>query len=343
MLKTFVLKWIILFIVILVLYQYIYVTSLSSKYVFFPPIKFDRNNFHFKRSKCYLLFKTHKLTKYILQRMIKAKNEVSNYDCSFTVLYWVPVGTKTLRRKNINELNTIMNNNISYFLIDDGLLKEYSPNVLNDFKNRKIKWLGGGFEWNFGAIPEILWYKYNEKYINDYDNIWMMEYDVGWKGNIGDILIKTFNLNKTLNKYGYLGTIISKIELHSEFWDHSSKLYGFDESKMGNIVSHTLLSLIRYKGYLLNSMYIQLYNSLYLYCEMQGASICNKEIYINNDFEYINNSCKCGSIVLLRPNIIVSDDYWSNLPGAIKSLSQWNNVLKNDFYPNNTLYHPIKF
>ena len=187
----------------------------------------------------------------------------------------------------------------------------------------------------------MLWYKYNEKNVDDYDNIWMMEYDVGWKGNIGDILIKGYNLDKQLNEFGYLGYEFDVVSWKSNKWPwHRHKHEGFDSSV--NSMAHCLVQLVRYKGYLLRAMNIQLSNSLYIYCEARAASICQKILYINNKHEYLNESCKHGDIWKIKPDVIVSRDYFK-VVGNIKTFDEWVQLLQNDNIPNNTLYHPLKF
>jgi len=301
-----------------------------------------------KQPGCHVLYKTHKLTVHIFGRIKKSYKEISAYNCSFIVLYWISFGVKTTDNKTKANINMLTHNNIPYLLINDTLFEQYLPKFYNDVKNKTISWMKlntkKGFEWNSCDIPELLWYKYNEKNVGDYDNIWMMEYDVGWKGNIGDILIKGYNLDKELNEFGYLGYDfdVAPWAINGTWGYHRHKHEGFDSSV--NSMAHCLVQLVRYKGYLLKAMNIQLSNSLYVYCEARAASICQKILYINNKHEYLNESCKHADIWKINPDVIIAFEFFSYAPARhLNTFYQWQHLLQNDQIPDNTLYHPLKF
>ena len=303
------------------------------------------------KSSCYVLYKTHKLTEYILKRIISAKHDVAPYECQFIVLYWISFGVTSLNNRTKQNLILFKEHNITYFLITDILIQTYLPNVYNDVIANVIPWLTKNFEWEMCDIPEVLWYRHNRDILNNNDNIWSIEWDVGWKGNLGDTLMKNFDLNDTLNNYGYLGFGLN--ETHQNWkrtikkkpgdgWNHSHKYYGFNMSIIDHF-SALLPAVLRLKPYLLEGMYTQLSNSLYLYCEMRPLSICNKDVYISKNmdgtYNYLDETCKFGNLYVLHREIFIRWGFFITRFNRKK----WNDVLQNDRYPNNTLYHHLKF
>ena len=326
-------------------YDSVFIKSniIHNEYSFSNGSNNESNSINEIRSPCYLLLKTHKLSESILERIIKANNDIKKYQCTFITLYWISLGIKSLNYQTRNNLNILKHNNISYLVINDKLFGKYLPHFYNDPQKSKIKWMKKRFEWQTCSLPEMLWYKYNENLLKDYDNIWTMEYDVGWKGNIGDILIKNFDLNKLYNEFGYLGNGLRVENLNSKKksrWSHRDKRYGFNSSMISSY-SHGMPAISRYKAYLLNGMVTQIENSLYTFCEALAPSICEHRLYINKNYEYLNKSCKCANIKDLKPQLFVSIDNWGYAP--ILTKNTWDIIVNNDIYPNNTLYHRLKF
>ena len=153
---------------------------------------------------CYLLHKTHKLTPYIIDRM-KSKQEIEEWNCKYIILYWIDTKEiSTNQSMEITQLHSIFGDNTdTVFIVDTINVNHTFPNLLPFMFSLNVDWLTPKtWAWNMADIPELVWYDHNrDKILRDESNssnlnepvwIWSMEYDIGWKGNLGHILMDIY-------------------------------------------------------------------------------------------------------------------------------------------------------
>ena len=169
-------------------------------------------------------------------------------------------------------------------------------------------------------IPELVWYNNFKSYITDETEIWTLEYDVGWKGNLPKLyesLIKESNLNEcSLIAYDCIQ--------HNDKWPHhykhtSNYIYSDKEPYA------CLIQMLRYHPKLLQLGINEINDNKYIYCESRAASICKRN----------NKWCKICD--MYRPRNKFYGVFYS---GTNFLDDAWYKILNNDSIPN-SFWHRI--
>ena len=280
---------------------------------------------------CYLLHKTHKLTPYIIDRMKSAKQQIEQSNCKYIILYWIDTPIISTNQSNeISQLQTIFDDE-TVFVVDTINTNKTFPNLLPFMFSLNLDWLTPEtWAWNMADVPELVWYDHNrDKIMNDEERlnesvwIWMMEYDIGWKGNLGEILMDTFTKKSkaTYLGYNYNGPKLMK-------WTHIYKRYNVPNYTDDGIYN-CLIQLIRYTAFIMDKMIEQINNKEIIYCECRGIMLCR-------DFE------SDGCIIEDMQKLFTKNFGWFYSGTTYKKDKWFDSIAYNDSEWNK-LYHRLKW
>ena len=281
---------------------------------------------------CYLLHKTHKLTKHIIDRMKKAKHDIEEWNCKYIILYWIDTEIYSINQSmEISHLHSIFDNE-TVFVIDRMNVNITFPNLLSFMFSLNLDWLTEStWAWNMADIPEMVWYHFNRnKILSDQNKlnksvwIWQMEYDIGWKGNLGYILMGIFtNKSKaTYLGYNYNGPKLMK-------WTHIYKRYNLPNYTDDGIYN-CLIQLIRYSSFIMDKMIQQINDKQIIYCECRGIMLCRD--YKSNGLCDIQDMQK-----------MFKDNFGWFYSGTTYHKDEWFNSIAYNDSEMNKLYHRLKW
>ena len=210
---------------------------------------------------CYLLHKTHVITDHILARMRLAKQQIVGWRCEYVILYWIDKPERTAHQtKDILHLKRLFDDRDddraqTVFVVDTVNTNRTFPGLFEFMFSLDLEWLSPQtWAWNMADVPELTWFdtmrekiRRDEQRLNDTVWVWMMEYDVGWKGDLGDILMGVFT---NASKHRYLGFDYNGPKLAK--WTHIDKRYNVPYAEDG--IYNCLIQLIRYTPEMMQRM-----------------------------------------------------------------------------------------
>lgn len=272
---------------------------------------------------CFVLHKFHHLTQSAIKQISLASEQLHG-KCFYVVLYWIDQPLPyTL--KQIQDIQLLKKNGNELFIVDYENTNKVFPNFFQFMSDhKKYGWLQmRSYPWNMADIPELVWFHYHRHLFSISDanriRIWMLEYDVGWKGDLSQL-------------YSYLDTDFTKCGMlaydcihHNTQWTHHFK---HSESYVYNISDHEpyacLIQMVRYVPLLLKLMVDELNENKFVYCESRASMICKREEW-------------CSVCDMYRPRNKYFGVFYS---GTSFNDTQWMNIL-NDNTIGSSFWHRL--
>ena len=315
-------------------------------------------NVHVQKSKvsenekfknCIVLHKFHKLNNEYKQRILQASNSLIN--CSYIVLYWIDKHEyDTSNNIDIQWLNDNLNNDndnlqlsqdielekyikTMYFVVDMKTVTKYFKKF-ESWLNQN-HWLHHKWPWQLANVPEITWYSHHQNIFDriserDQDEveeqtIWVLEYDVAWKGNLQQLIS---NVNNDYLSCDYVG-----FDCFTKFknWEHFSK---HTTNYVYNTTNHEpmtcLIQMQKIKPKLLKQIMLEWLDNKITYCEIQAANLCHKQ-----------DNCKLCDFYRKNGRRKPNKNFGTFFSSTRFNSTTWNQIL-NDQTVTSSFWHAVK-
>ena len=284
-------------------------------------IKKQSNTNPYAEYSCIILHKFHNLTEFSKGQINLASSQIKqDGKCYYVVLFWIDSKEYTLKQKeDILWLEQHDNlNSFNYFIVDIPNTEKTFPTFFDFMDSNNYDWLKRDtWPWQMADIPEMVWYHTFESMLNINNlKIWLLEYDVGWKGNLPKLyraLEQGYNDERSKNCDVMAYDCINKQPKWSHY-DKHTELYQYNASAAKPEPISCLIQMIRYTPKLLRMMIDEINANKIVYCEIRAAMICQR-----------NDWCKICD--LYRPRNKYFGTFYS---GTSFDSQQWKTILEND-------------
>eukprot|EP01084_Bolivina_argentea_P137425 242014_1 len=301
---------------------YLHNHSVHLEYTKNRQIPFWMNSY--SNYKCIILHKFHNLTDFAKGQIDLAVKQIKeDGECYYVVLYWIDNRIYTQKQNDdILWLENHRNLDIyNVFIVDVENTEKTFPDFFDFMSRTNYEWLKiETWPWEMADVPELVWYETFENMF-DFENvkIWLLEYDVGWKGNLPKlyrVLENDYNDKHSEDCDIMAYDCINKQPKWSHYYKHTDS-YKYNNMSVKPEPISCLIQMIRYNPKLMRLMIDEINENKIVYCEMRAVMICQR-----------NTWCKLCD--LYRPRNKYFGTFYS---GTSFNSKQWNDILNNDSIP----------